>query len=170
MCKELIPDLQQHTAHLSTLAEHMNVLIGVQQRMLDILEATFGLPSGDPYIIDVASPAANAITDGAKITQASSLRHFSIVSHGAAGIVTLYIKNQYALGDTRAPGTPNGARILWRGGVGADVPVPLDMRARIPAGSTLSIATAGAGVTNLNLNAVIDQVESTAIDQFYGRR
>ncbi len=170
VCKELLPSLEQHSHHLDSLSQQMRVLIGIMQRMDDVLRDAFGLPAGDPYIIDQAAPVAGTLYDGAKVPQAAILRQLSISQHGGAGIITLYLKSAYALGDPRVPGTPSGARVIWRGSVGADVPVQSDFRIRIPAGSTLSISTNGAAVTNLNLNAVIDQVDATAVDSFYGRR
>ena len=169
MCKELLPSLEQHAIHLDSLAQQMRVLIAIQQRMLQLLDNATGLPLGDAYILDQANPVANTVYNGALIPQASIVRQLSVAQHGAAGIITVYLKAPAVLGDPRVAGTPSGAKVIWRGGVAVDSPISLNVRVRIPAGGQLAIATAGAAVTNLNLNAIIDQAEATATSQFYGQ-
>ena len=170
MCKELIPSLEQHSIHLDSLAQQMRVLIAIQQRMLDVLEKAEGLPLGDPYIIDALAPAQNVITYGPVIPQASILRNLSIAPTAASVVVTVYVKSAYAIADSQVKGVPAGNRVIWRGGVDSLFPVTFPWRTRLPAGSQLGIATSATTETELVLNAVIDQVEATSTDQFYGRR
>ena len=170
MCKELIPSLDLQAQHINELGQQMRILIAIQQRMLDVLNTAQGLPLGDPYIIDALAPAQNAITYGAAIPQASILRALSLAPTQTGALLTVYIRSPYALGDARVAGVPAGNRVIWRGAVTSQFPVSFAWRVRLPAGSQLGVSTAAAGETELVLNAIIDQAEPTATDQFYGRR
>jgi len=170
MCKELVAPLNLQAQHIDSLAQQMRVLIAINQRLLTVMDNAAGMPEGEPYIIDQPNPTTGAIYYGAVIPQASILRALCLSTAQSGGIVTVYIKSAYALGDPRVAGTPTGVRVIWRGATTSQFPVSLSWRVRLPAGSQLGIATAGTAETNLNLSAIVDQVTATASEDFYGRR
>jgi hypothetical protein len=152
MCKHHIDD-EHHP-----LLQRMDALIGVTQRLLDVINQTFGMPRSPLSSFVVAAPVQNTIYPAPPSNVQGVLRYAVINGNGN---VSLYIQDLHVQG---------GQQLIFRGTInGQPIPLPL-IRVAMAPGSTLAIATDSASPTLLSLSYHIEPIDPTEDQLFYLRK